>query len=79
MWTPAKQTPCAKDAKELRKQAADRLGYERRLRGRARQTQSSDEQSAAVAATPSNTAARSAETPAEHAVRYESPETAAKV
>jgi hypothetical protein len=71
--------PCAQDAKGLRKQAADRFGHERRLRERARQAQSSDEQSAAVAATPSTTTERSAGTAAEHAVRYESPETTVKV
>ena len=80
-WKPGTQTLRAKDAKELRRQAADRFGLERREgeRARAQQTQSSDEQSAAVPSSPSTTAARTAGTPAEHAVRYESPETTAKV
>ena len=78
-WKPGKQTPRAKDAQKLRKQAADRFGLERRERARAQQAQSSVEHSAAVAATPSTTTARTPGTPAEHAVRYESPETTAKV
>ena len=78
-WKPGKQTPRAKDAQKLRKQAADRFGLERRERARAQQAQSSVEHSAAVAATPSTTTARTPGTPAEHAVRYESPKTTAKV
>jgi len=78
-WKPGKQTPRAKDAQNLRRQAADRFGLERRERARAQQTQSSDEQSAGVPSSPSTTAARTAGTPAEHAVRYESPKTTVKV
>ena len=78
-WKPGKQTPRAKDAQNLRKQAADRFGLERRDRARAQQTQSSDEQSAGVPSSPSTSAARTAATPAEHAVRYESPKTTVKV
>jgi len=80
-WKPGKQTPRAKDAQNLRRQAADRFGLERREgeRARVQQTQSSVEQSAAVPSSPSTTAARTPGTAAEHAVRYESPETAAKV
>ena len=60
----------------LRKQAYDRFALERR---QARQALSSAEQSAAVPSSPSTTAARTTVTPAEHAVRYESPKTTVKV